>query len=98
MAKKKTVAELTKENGQLRKELKGRPEFSNILENNVFIGTQWEGKALESVQITARALLLNASALENLTELFSAQQLDVPMVSINADDVKVKGNIIKRND
>lgn len=46
---------------------------TNVIKNCNFIGTQWDGKALETVQTVADALLKNAEALNNLAKLFISQ-------------------------
>lgn len=53
--------------------------MSNISNCN-FTGVHWDTKALESVEITARALL-------NLTELFKSQNIQVTCIKIEADPV-----------
>jgi hypothetical protein len=57
------------------------------ISNNTFTGVHWDEKALESVQIVAEGLVINAKALCNLTTLFNTQNITIEgLLKINTEE------------
>lgn len=68
----------------------GKSQSNNVIQNNTFIGVQWDANAIEAVNNVSKALL-------NMTELFKSQNIKIEMIKINADKTELMGNTLLAN-
>jgi len=56
-----------------------------VIQNNTFTGVKWDGEAIESINIVARALL-------NLTEIFKSQEIHIEaMLKVENPKINIPG-------
>lgn len=68
---------------ELIKELENKPKSTEI-SNNMFIGVQWDGQAIQGVNDVARAL-------RNLTEVYQAQHIRIDsLLTVKNDEDNLK--------
>jgi hypothetical protein len=57
------------------------------ISNNTFTGVHWDKEATEAVNMIAEALVINAKALVNMSNLFHAQNINIEtMLKVNTEE------------